>query len=350
MISPLYYFSMNLYSRIRIVLFSIALIILSGCVESEEYADDPYGNFDALADIIDTRYCFFEEKNINWGKVTDEYRKKISPKMSALQLFNLMAEMLDTLQDGHVNLSSRFNTSYYRNWWSDYPQDFNLRTLEQFYLDFDYMTTSGMIYKILPGNIGYIYYPSFSSRVSPTALDYVLAYLEDCDGLILDIRDNGGGLLTNIDTFVGRFVDGEIPGGAITHKTGPGHNDFSEPYPFTYKGADPEIHYKWDKPVALLINRSCYSAANAFTAVMKSLPKVTVIGARTGGGAGLPMSYELPNGWLIRLSASPLYSPQGECTEFGIEPSPGYECHSPEEELAAGIDNILEKAILFLSV
>ena len=46
--------------------------------------------------------------------------------------------MLDELKDGHVNLSSSFNTSYYRRWWSDYPQDFNFRTLQQYYLGFDY--------------------------------------------------------------------------------------------------------------------------------------------------------------------------------------------------------------------
>ncbi|MDE5552794.1 MAG: hypothetical protein K2I91_06290, partial [Muribaculaceae bacterium] len=90
---------------------------------------------------------------------------------------------------------------------------------------------------------------------------------------------------------------------------------------------------------------SCYSAANAFSAVMKSLPQVTVIGASTGGGAGLPTSFELPNGWLVRLSASPLYAPDGELTEFGVSPSPGFECHSPEEELAQGHDAILDKAI-----
>ena len=104
-----------------------------------------------------------------------------------------------------------------------------------------------------------------------------------------------------------------------------------------------------DRPIALLTNRSCYSAANAFAAVMKSLPNVKLIGARTGGGGGLPWTSELPNGWSVRFSASPLFGPDGEITEFGIDPSPGFECHSPAEELAEGRDAILDRALEYLN-
>lgn len=319
------------------------------CSDEPDFDNTLYGNFDALAEIIDTRYCFFADKDIDWDEVTARYRAQISDSTTLIGLFNICSAMLNELKDGHVNLSSHFNTSYYKNWWSDYPQDFNLRTLQEYYLQFDNFQTSGISYvnfSYESTDIGYMYYPSFSSGIGELNLDYVLALLRDCDALIIDIRDNGGGLLTNIDVLVGRFIDREITGGYIVHKTGPAHGDFSEPYRFTYKPA-PDYRIKWsvDKPVYVLTNRSCYSSANDFVAVMKTLPNVKIVGARTGGGGGLPFTSELPVGWSVRFSACPIYAPDGSVTEFGIDPSEGCEVHCTSEQLAEGHDAILDFAL-----
>jgi C-terminal processing protease CtpA/Prc len=53
---------------------------------------------------------------------------------------------------------------------------------------------------------------------------------------------------------------------------------------------------------------------------MKTLG-ATIIGDKTGGGAGMPFSSELPNGWGVRFSACPMYDSQHNSTEFGIEPT-----------------------------
>lgn len=331
-----------------ILLLAIASVMtFSACHEEPTYDNTLTGNFDALWNIVDQRYCFFEEKGIDWKEVGQRYRQKIVPGTNAYELFDICADMLAELHDGHVNLASSFNISYYREWWTAYPQDFSLRTVQEYYLDFDYATTSGIIYKVLPGNIGYMYYPSFSYLVGEGSLDYILASMAECRGLIIDIRDNGGGALSNIKTLVGRFIDKPVTGGFIIHKTGPGHSDFSEPFRIEYKPSDP-ARVKWDRPVALLTNRSCFSAANDFTSVMKSLPSVKVIGAKTGGGGGLPFSSEIPVGWSVRFSACPLLSPEGVCTENGIDPSEGFEVHSPAGELAEGNDAILNSAITYL--
>ncbi|MCM1152529.1 MAG: S41 family peptidase [Muribaculum sp.] len=337
-------------TTLAIMLSVLMSLIIAGCDEAPEYKDDVYGNFDALVEIIDTKYCYLYEKQIDWQEISSRYRNQLRSDMKHMELFDVCSRMLYELKDGHVNLYSRFDVSYYRKWWSDYPQDFNLRTLQEYYLKFDYRSISGMNYKVMTNGrgekIGYIYYPSFSTTVSATALDYVLAWFEvnECKRLIIDIRNNGGGLLTNVDTFVGRFITSDITGGFIRHKTGPGHDDFSEPYRITYSPAR-QGHVMWDKDVIVLTNRQCYSAANNFVAVMKSLPQVKIAGSRTGGGGGLPFTSELPNGWAIRFSASPVSAPDGSPTEFGIDPSEGCECHSSEEALAEGKDEILEFAL-----
>jgi C-terminal processing protease CtpA/Prc len=191
-----------------------------------------------------------------------------------------------------------------------------------------------------------MYIPSFSSPIGTGNLNAIFAYFNDCDALVIDIRNNGGGMLSNVETLVSRFIDSEFTPAYIRHKTGPGHNDFSEPYPMTYHPAGTGKH--WDKPVAVLTNRSCFSAANDFVSAMKQLPGVKIVGARTGGGGGMPFSSQMPCGWKVRFSACPVTDASGHDIEEGIDPSPGCEMHAPDAELAAGRDSILEFAISIL--
>lgn len=329
-------------NRLFLPLLLLATLLTTACASLEDYDNTTAGNFDVLWREVDEHYCYFREKDIDWDGVRSIYRPRALACRTDADFFNTCAAMLDTLRDGHVNLSSTFNTSYYRKWWTDYPQDFNLRTLQQYYLDFDYNTAGGFIYKRLANDkIGYIYYSSFSSGVGESNLDAVLTHFADCDAIILDIRNNGGGLVSNVETLVSRFIESDYTAGYILHKTGPGHDDFSEPYPLTYHPAEGRV--RWAGPVYLLTNRSCFSAANDFASAMKQLPNVTVIGARTGGGGGMPFSSQLPCGWRVRFSACPMTDAAGNDIESGIDPD--IEVHSPDAELAAGKDAILETAI-----
>ena len=329
-----------------LVVFLFPLMLMS-CHPHDEFTGDPYGTYDALWSVIDSRYCFFPENGLDWDAAGKKYRERIYPGMGSRELFDVCSGLLSELKDGHVNLSSPFDIFYYREWWTLYPQNFSLRVLQQYYLEFDWMTTSGMMYKVLPGNIGYLRYPSFVNKIGEGNLDYVLAYFRDCKGLIIDIRDNGGGDMSNIDTFVSRFIPEKGIYGYISHKTGKGHYDFSIPYPIKYSPAG-KGHLVWNKPVAVLINRSCYSAANMFAAVMRTLPDVRLIGSTTGGGGGLPFTADLPNGWKVRFSACPVTDKNGGNIESGVDPSPGCEVVSSDEDLVSGRDAVLDFAIRLL--
>lgn len=317
---------------------------LSSCHDAPDYDTSALGTFDCLWETVDTRYCFFAEKDVDWQEVRDRYRPRVIEGITQTELFGLCSEMLAELRDGHVNLSSAFDVSYYREWWSLYPQDFSWRTVQQYYLDFNYRTLGVMAYAILPQNVAYVRYSSFSAMPGEGNLDIMFSYLSPCDALIIDIRDNGGGELTNIRPLVSRLIHDRMVGGYISHKTGSGHDDFSKPYPVEYEPAD-KGRVVWNKPVAVLTNRSCFSAANDFVAVMKEVPGVMIVGARTGGGGGMPFTAQMPNGWNLRFSASPMTDVRGKSIEDGIDPTQGCEAHSPAEELAAGRDAILDLAI-----
>ena len=331
----------------KILTSLLILISLAGCHYIDSYSNNNAGNFEALWTQLNEHYCFFREKDIDWEEVGNRYRARISPEMTNRELFDVCAEMLDELKDGHTNLSAPFNVSYYRKWWSDYPQNFDLRIIEEDYFNFNYKQAGGFIYGRLFENIAYIRYASFSSPTSESTLDYALADCASCFGLILDIRDNGGGSMTNVDLLAARFITERTLLGYISHKTGPGKDDFSKPYAY-YLDPAPEYRIRWTKPVIILTNRSTFSAANNFVSIMQYLPNVRIVGDRTGGGSGMPFSGELPNGWGIRFSACSVTDARGLITENGIEPSEGCKVDMDPEQAARGIDTILEFAIRLL--
>lgn len=295
----------------------ILLFLVSGCIREEQFDNSPKGNFEALWKIMDEGYCFFEYKEIDWDAVYRKYEPMITEDMSQDGLFEVLGNMLGELKDGHVNLYSASDMSRYWSWHEDYPRNFDILTIENRYLGNSYRIAGGMKYTILSDNIGYVYYEDFSRAVGEGNLDEMLAYFAPCNGIIFDVRDNGGGTLTYAERIAARFTNEKVHTGYIMHKTGPGHNQFSQPKPVY---VEPSNRIRWQKPVAVLTNRSAYSTTNEFANIMRYMPNAVLIGDRTGGGAGLPFTSELPNGWGVRFSASPHLDAEKNHIEFGIEP------------------------------
>lgn len=315
-------------------------MVSNSCMDEEPYSYDVYGNFDALWKIIDEHYCFFEYKNVDWTKVGQEYRAKLHSGMGSTELFDVCADMLKELEDGHTNLVSGWDVSRY--WiWEQYPVNYDERLIDQWYLAFNYKTTCNVKYQVLSNNYGYMYYGDFSVGIGEGNLDAIMSVLASCDGLVIDVRSNGGGLLTNVEPLVGRFITERLYAGSISHKTGPGHNEFSKPYDY-YIEPTSSKRVKYSKPVVVLTNRGSFSATNNFVSIMKSLPQVRVVGDVTGGGCGLPFSSELPNGWTVRYSASAIADSEGRLTEFGVEPD--FKVDMDQNDMINGKDTILEKA------
>lgn len=316
--------------------------MLTGCIEEDEFSNTPDGNFDALWHLIDERYCFFEqarqEFGLDWDEVYHRYKPMADTCSTQAQLFDIMGDMLKELRDGHVNLSSIYGTSFYWDWKLDQPLNFS-DSIQRNYLGTDFRITNGIKYTTLSDSIGYVYVESFANQFNSDNLSLMLMNLKDTKAIILDIRNNGGGMLTAAERLASSFTKEKIHCGYIQHKTGKGHNDFSAPeklYLEPSKGA------VWLRPVVVLTNRGVYSSANHFVMMMRELPNVIVLGDKTGGGSGMPLNSTLPNGWNVRFSACPILDAQGKHTEFGIEPD--VKVHITESDWNSGRDTMIERA------
>ncbi|WP_405371682.1 S41 family peptidase [Phocaeicola sp.] len=328
--------------HILLLFIFVSGMFFPSCIREDVSGNTLESNFESLWKIIDEQYCFLDYKNqeygLDWNEVHSRYAQRITPSMTSAELFEVLSDMVNELRDGHVNLSSALATSQYRAWFDSYPRNFS-DSIQSIYLKKDYVNSSGLTYQILENNIGYIYCSSFSNGIGDGNLDQTLYELRLCDGLIVDVRNNGGGNLTTAQKLAARFTNEKTLVGYMCHKTGPGHNDFSTPKEVYIEPSD---GIRWQKKVAVLTNRRSYSATNDFVNSMKQFPNVTIIGDKTGGGSGLPFSSEIPNGWSIRFSASPMFDPQMNQLEFGIDPD--VKVDMTTEDIQRGKDTIIETA------
>ncbi len=335
--------------KLKLVIALSAILLLASCEDNsiKKFDYNPYTNFDALWEILDKKYCYFDPKNIDWEGVKTHYQAKLTTVKTSFDFFDVCAEMLDTLQDGHVNLYSSFDISRCRGWFDSYPANYDENLVYgTTYLGTNYRIAGGFHYGLISnGEIGYIRYRDFSNGFSAANFGYMNLLFKNCAGIIIDVRNNGGGQLDYSKNFASCFFTEKTVTGYIRHKTGFGHADFSEMKPMYVDPTLAPIDWS-NRQVVVLSNRRCYSATNDFIVKMLQAPNVTVIGGTTGGGGGMPLSSELPNGWMIRFSAVPMYNQHREEIEFGVNPT--IFVTMTAEDAATGKDSIIEKAISLL--
>ncbi|WP_106792094.1 S41 family peptidase [Aquimarina sp. Aq78] len=329
-------------------LYSILLISLSliscekALFENDLASTNPKDNFEYLWNECNEKYSYFDVKNIDWDVVKSEYAAKIYDGMSQDSLFKVLGGMLTELRDDHTNLISNFNVSTFR---VDYlgQDNFDWRIIEDHYLNRDYYITGPFLHNFLDNKeIGYVRFPSFPGTVDAKNLNFVLNRYKNTKGLILDLRENGGGAVTDIFAILSRFVERRTLVNYSRIKSGPGRNDFSEAEP-VYVSPYEGIRYK--NKIVVLVDRGTYSAGSFFSLATKALPNITLIGDTTGGGLGLPNGGQLPNGWTYRFSITQALT---------LDKSPDYENGVPPDIEALvdwsdlTKDEVLERAILEL--
>lgn len=163
--------------------------------------------------------------------------------------------------------------------------------------------------KINKNNIGYIRIKSFIG--SNTATDFVKALKKtnNTDGLIIDLRGNTGGLLSNAVVVANLFINnGKIV--SIVSRNGSKHD-------ITAKSNLPIIK----KPTVVLVDETSASASEILSGALKDNHKAILVGSKTYGKGLIQQIVPLENGTGINITIAKYLTPSGnDINKKGIEP------------------------------
>lgn|SRR5574344_443386 len=338
---------LNTLFRFRWIYFLALILLCTSCEKlfmDEDIVANPTSTFEYMWTRVDQQYACFDVKNVDWNSIHSIYAPKVYDAMSNDSLFHVMADMLNELNDGHVNLTSSFDISrseeVYTRMYMNSEIDNNVVCLN--YIRPNGHTTGGFRHNTLrDGQIIYIRYASFVNSATSSQLNYIIKHYPNAKGLVLDVRQNGGGLIDNIWNILNlmpnhgqHYYDSQI-------KSGPGHNDFST-LQHVYAPASNQDYPAYTRPVVVLTDRGSYSATSFFALCARAYNNITTLGDTTGGGLGMPNGGQLPNGWYYRFSITRTLSPDGLNYENGVPPQETL--HLDPTATAQGKDNIIERA------
>ena len=191
------------------------------------------------------------------------------------------------------------------------------------------IVTKSVESKVIDDNIGYLRITSFDENTYKEFKEHISKLQkENIKGLVIDLRDNPGGLL---DVCVD-IADDLIGKGTIVYtKDNSGNKEY-------YKSDEKEI----DLPMAVLINGGSASASEILTAALVDNNKAIAIG-ETSFGKGLVQSVkQLKDGTGYKLTTAQYYTPNGDyINKKGIEPK--IQEKDEEKQLQSAVDYLENK-------
>jgi carboxyl-terminal processing protease len=321
---------------------------------------DPELNFEKLWETFHNRYPFFDLRNVDWKKQYDAYRPKVTSLTTDDELFDIFCEMLDPLDDGHVELKGRTGPGRRKRSFNPEPeprfrQEFSRREIRQLFRTtqktlssrgFGQLekTPAWMLHYCRSRNVGYIRIlelEGVKKRKLAEALDRIADDFDSLEGLIIDIRENPGGDDSTVIAIVNRFCDRKQIAFHRKTKIGPRDADFT---PIKSWHIAPQGPAQFTGPIVLLSCDSVFSGGEVFALAMKQLPNVTIIGDDTNGIFSYQLEKKLPNGWRYRLSYQVYYSADMVCYEGRGVPV-DIKLLNRNSDIEDGVDPLITRAL-----
>ncbi|MBR1424064.1 S41 family peptidase [bacterium] len=158
-------------------------------------------------------------------------------------------------------------------------------------------------------NIGYIQISSFISNSTPNEFLEALEKTQNSDGLIVDLRGNTGGLLTNAIFIANLFIaKGKLV--SIVGRNG-----------YRYDVEAQNTNLQIDKPIILLVDGASASASEILSGAMKDYNKAKLLGTKTYGKGMVQKIIPMPNETGLNLTVAKYLTPNGtDINKQGITP------------------------------
>jgi carboxyl-terminal processing protease len=237
--------------------------------------------------------------------------------------------MLDVIKLDGTKSKVMLNRGRYR--FSHKPNNFECTELED-----------GIVYVNLPG---------FGSDYVVKEFDKAFDKIKESRGLILDVRRNGGGSTSHGYAIVSRLVEKSVPGSHWkTRKYIAAYRAWGRDEQWQegdHSTIEPHKTRHYGGPVVVLTGPETGSAAEDFVVAFQTSNRGKVIGQKTCGSTGQPLTLELPGGGGARICTKRDTYPDGR--EFvGIGVIPDIEIEPTHQDIAEDRDVVLEKALKVL--
>lgn len=156
--------------------------------------------------------------------------------------------------------------------------------------------------RLVAGDIGYVQVTNFAG---PTTVQFQAALQElsnqNMKGLVIDMRENPGGLLSTAADMLSLFVSNKP---VVTMKGRGGK--------LTTANTKSGLVMNLNVPVAILVNENSASAAEIFSGVMRDYKKATLVGSHTYGKASVQDLFTLPEGATAKITIAKYLLPSGD--------------------------------------